>query len=137
MNLKQSSNDRKLISLKKYTPTRWGTIHEMFKSILDSKDALLAVAVFLDDGHVRSILLQDDLFWQDVNVAEGLFGMIVKYLAQFEKDEFTLAMAYSHLHDLREMIKEINNPHKDLVLEIFENRWSFLVNESVILGEFN
>lgn len=34
----------KLISLKKHTPTRWGTLYAMYNSLLCSKDALLATA---------------------------------------------------------------------------------------------
>jgi hypothetical protein len=34
----------KVISLKKYSPIRWGTVHEMFKCLLDSKEAFLAIA---------------------------------------------------------------------------------------------
>ena len=34
----------KQISLQKYTPTRWGTIYSMLKSLNDSKEALMAVA---------------------------------------------------------------------------------------------
>jgi hypothetical protein len=130
----------KIIALQKYTPTRWGTISEMFKSLLKSKEALLAVAGLVQQSEIRDILLDDDesnidSFWQKVHFLNAYLKPLVDALFQFEKDEPLLSKVYPKLYQLQEhFTNNANTIIAEDIKSLFDKRWSFVVNNTMLLA---
>jgi len=128
----------RVIALKKYCPTRWGTIHAMFKCLMDSKEALLSVAGFVDTkAVVRSTLLDEESFWTKVSIIESIFQPIVQCLVEFEKDDPVLSTVYPKLYKLQDALicKEFQDKAK--IKDLLEKRMAFIVNDTLLLGKFN
>lgn len=126
----------KTIVLKMYVPTRWGTIHAMFSSIISSKDALIAVAGFVAQTNIRNHLL-DANFWQMTEYMESFFKPVVESISLFEKDESQLASVYPQLFLLQQHFKNVSKDCiRDEVLSIFEKRWRFMVSNTTLLAHF-
>lgn len=126
----------RIIALKKYCPTRWGTIHAMFKTLLDSKEALLAVAGFVDTkAVVRTTLLDEESFWPKVSLIESLFQPIVQCLVEFEKDEPVLSTVYPKLYELQDALSRKEVEDKARIKDLFEKRLAFIMNDTLLLGK--
>jgi hypothetical protein len=100
----------------------------------------------VEDMNLRAILLNVDepgindptaSFWGSVKFMQGFYEPIVSTLHQFEVNEPILSKAYSSLFVLQNHIRDMCG-EMDLFEEVkrtFDARWTFLANETMILGK--
>ena len=105
---------------------------------MDSKEALLAVAGFVDTkAVVRSTLLDEESFWTKVSIIESIFQPIVQCLVEFEKDDPVLSTVYPKLYKLRDALNCKEFQDKAKIKDLLEKRMAFIVNDTLLLGKFN
>lgn len=131
----------KTISLKKYLPTRWGTMYEMFHSLLDSKEAIIAVVGFVLENDIREIILDDlnsQCYWIKVSHLCCLFKPIVDSIKMFESDLPCLYQVYPKLIEISKIINDIcdNNDYEESleIKRILKTRIQSMINDTILLA---
>ena len=98
--------ERKLsYALKLPSKTRWGGVIIMFQSLANGKASLRSMAITEElendlDADIRSMILDNDVFWQSITMVIKLLNPIVDGIAIVEGDKTTLSRAIKVLHDI-------------------------------------
>ena len=108
-------------SLKRLVDTRFSYILHSIKSILDNRKALLVMTgeKYLLDFTSISII-QNNEFWNKLEVIVRTLGKIGDKLAQMECSSFTLADAFVHLTDLFFSVVEVHTSNDEFFIDCLQ-----------------
>lgn len=100
------------ISLKLPVKTRWGSLQFCLKSLLDTKYALktLAVKEEVEDilsNRVKSMILDDAVFWLRVLKFHDLITPIVKWITLLESDTSRLSLVVESFKELEDHLAKV------------------------------
>lgn len=93
-------------------------------------------------NETRRILLDDEdgsnelSYWNGVEYLQSFYEPLVATLHHFERDDPILAQVYPNLIELQDHIRQScqGKSFAQDIQDAFEDRWTFLVNEAILLG---